>query len=284
MLPVEPSDLPGSVQVGGGRAELLADVDRPGGYLLLIDRIRQSYVDLDDPDYLDFEYMQILADVLATLPEGRLSVTHIGGGALAFPRYVGAQRPGSPQIVFEPDAALTELVRARLPIDRHTRIRVRPEDGRSGLAGLRDGSADVVVLDAFAGGRVPGELTTSEALGEVARALAPGGVFLANLADGPPMTYLRRVVATARAALGPVVLIADVGVLRQRRYGNVVLASGRSLDLPQIEQRSARAPFPRRVLRGSDLSALVGSAPPLTDRDPMRSPPPPEESWRVGDY
>ena len=43
--------------------ELLADSDRPGGCLLLMDRIRQSYVDLDDPTYLDFEYMQAFADV-----------------------------------------------------------------------------------------------------------------------------------------------------------------------------------------------------------------------------
>ncbi len=47
----------------GGAAELLADADRPGGWLLLVDRIRQSYVDLDDPTYLDFEYVQSFADV-----------------------------------------------------------------------------------------------------------------------------------------------------------------------------------------------------------------------------
>ncbi|MEP7179238.1 MAG: hypothetical protein ABI775_09140, partial [Pseudonocardiales bacterium] len=48
----------------GGVAELLADADRPGGWLLLLDRIRQSYVDLEDPSYLDFEYVQAFADVL----------------------------------------------------------------------------------------------------------------------------------------------------------------------------------------------------------------------------
>jgi hypothetical protein len=76
-----------------GEIELLADENRPGGWLLLIDRIRQSYVDLDDPTYLDFEYMQAFADVLDALPEGPLAVTHVGGGGLAFARYVAATRP-----------------------------------------------------------------------------------------------------------------------------------------------------------------------------------------------
>jgi spermidine synthase len=172
-----------------GSVELLADADRPGGWLLTIDRIRQSYVDLDDPTYLDFEYVQALADVLDALPPGPLAVTHIGGGACTFARYVAATRPGSPQIVLEPDAALTALVRARLPLPRTSRIRIRPVDGRGGVAALADASADVVVLDAFHGGRVPGELTTAEFMTEIARVLRPTGVLLANIADGPPVTY-----------------------------------------------------------------------------------------------
>src|SRR4051812_35545495 len=136
-----------------GNVELLADADRPGGWLLTIDRIRQSYVDLDDPTYLDFEYVQALADVLDTLPPRPLPVTHVGGGACTLARYVAATRPRSSQIVLEPDAALTALVRARLPLPRGSRIRIRPVDGRTGVAALADASADVVVLDAFHGGR-----------------------------------------------------------------------------------------------------------------------------------
>ena len=102
----------------GGVAELLADADRPGGWLLLLDRIRQSYVDLDDPSYLDFEYVQAFADVLDALPPGPLAVTHVGGGGCTMARYVAATRPGSPQIVLEPDAAPdgTRARPARLPL------------------------------------------------------------------------------------------------------------------------------------------------------------------------
>lgn len=261
-----------------GRVELLADADRPGGWLLTVDRIRQSYVDLDDPTYLDFEYVQAFADVLDAMPPGPLAVTHVGGGGCTLARYVAATRPGSPQIVLEPDTALTDVVRARLPLPRGHRIRIRPLDGRTGVAGLRDASADVLVLDAFHGGRVPPELTTREFVDDVARVLRPGGVFLANVADGPPVTYTRRLVATVRAVLPEVLVIADPSVVKGRRFGNVILAAARSgLPVAAVRRASAAAPFPRTVTLD-----LGGGARPLTDADPMRSPQPPDEIWRVG--
>lgn len=264
-------------------AELLADADRPGGWLLLVDRIRQSYVDLDDPTYLDFEYMRSMADIVDALPDGRLAVVHVGGGACTFARYIAATRPGSSQVVLEPDTALVELVRTRLPFARGARIRVRPQAGRDGVRAMRDGSADVVVVDAYLGGRVPGELTTREFLADVARVLRPAGVLLANLTDGPPLAYTRHVVATSRAVLPRALLIGSTGVLGKRRYGNIVLAASRApLPLRDVRQAAASAMFPTRVLAGAALDALVGAhVQPLTDTAPMRSPRPPEEGWRV---
>ncbi len=266
-----------------GVAELLADDDRPGGWLLLLDRIRQSYVDVHDPTYLDFEYVQAFAEVLDALPAGPLAVTHVGGGACTFVRYVAAVRPGSPQIVLEPDVAITALVRARLPFARGVRVRIRPVDGRSGVAGLAAGSADVVVLDAFAGGRVPAELTSAEFMTDVARVLRSGGVLLANVADGPPGTYARRLTATVQTVLPNVALLADPSVLKRRRFGNVVLAASRvELPLAAIRRGAAAAMFPRRVLAGAALRDFVAGAAPLTDAEPLRSPEPPDAMWRLG--
>lgn len=274
--------MPGGVTVGSGLAELLADAERPGGWLLTVDRIRQSYVDLEDPTYLDFEYLRSMADIVDALEPGPLAVTHIGGGGCTFARYLAATRPGSSQIVFEPDTALVDFVRARLPLPRNARIRIRAEAGRDGLRALGDASADVVVIDAYLGGRVPGELTTGEFLADVARVLRPDGVLLANLTDGPPLVYTRRVVATSRAGLPQVLLIGSTGVFGKRRYGNIVLAASRAaLPLREVRQAAASAMFPTRVLAGRTLDALVGRAEPLRDRDPMRSPRPPEEGWRV---
>lgn len=262
----------------GGDVELLADLDRPGGWLITIDRVRQSYVDLDDPTYLDFEYVQVFADVLMALPEGPLAVTHIGGAGCTLARWLAAVRPGSTQIVLEPDEALTSTVRARLPLPRGHRIRIRTVDGRAGTAALRDCAADVLVLDAFAGGRVPAELTTVEYVGEVARVLRPGGLLLANVADGPPLTYTRRLLATVRSVLPHVAVIADGSVLKGRRFGNVVLVASRApLPMEQIRRASAGAAFPRSV-----RTTMPGDARPLTDADSMRSPTPPDALWKVG--
>ena len=275
----------GSEPFSSGELELLADEDRPGGWLLLLDRIRQSYVDVDDPTYLDFEYVQNFADAIDTLPDGPLAVTHVGGGACTLARYLAVTRPQSPQIVLEPDTAVTELVRARLPFPREARIRVRPIGGREGVAALKSASADVLVLDAFFGGRVPGELTTAEFVADAARVLRPGGLFLANIADGPPLTYSRRFVAAVRQSLPAVLLRSDPAVLKGRRFGNVVLvaaADEASLPVAATSRAAAAAMFPQRVLAGAELRSLVGPAAPLTDAEPMRSPTPPDEIWRVG--
>jgi spermidine synthase len=202
---------------------------------------------------------------------------------LTLARYVAATRPGSAQLVFEPDDSLTAFVRSRLPLRRGSRIRVRAVDGRTGIRGLRPRTADVVVLDAFSGGRVPADLTTAEAMSEIGRVIRPDGVLLANLADGPPLRYARRVLASVRTVLPDVVAIGAAAVLRGRRFGNICLAGGRTA-LPETAIRSAaaRADFPLRVLGGERLRAFLVGALPLTDADPVRSPPPPEETWRVG--
>ena len=261
--------------------EILADADRPGGWLLLVDRVRQSYVDLDDPTYLDFEYVQWFADVLDALPSGPLAVTHVGGGACTLARYVAATRPGSPQLVLEPDTELTAQVRARLPLPRSARVRIRPVGGAEGIGALRDAGADVLVLDAFAGGRVPAEVTTAEFFAEVARVLRPDGVLLVNVADSE-LQYTRRLVAAVRTVLPDALLRADPAVLKRRRFGNLVLAASRApLPVAHLVRKAAGAPFPQRVVHGAELDSLVGRAAPLTAADPMRSPEPPDELWRV---
>src|SRR5690606_564732 len=97
-------------------------------------------------------------DVCSPPAPAPLAVTHVGGAGLTLPRWVEATRPGSPQIVLEPDAGLTELVRRELPLPRRHRIRVRAQDGLTGVRALGTDSADVVVSDAYAEGRIPAEL------------------------------------------------------------------------------------------------------------------------------
>jgi spermidine synthase len=265
------------------RIELVADTDHPGGYMLLMDDVRQSYVDLDDPTYLDFEYIQYIASVIeSAFADGPLAVTHIGGGGLTMPRYLQVSRPGSSQIVLEPDEELTALVRERLPLPRNHRIRIRPVDGRAGIAQLAEASADLVILDAYADGRVPAELTTVEFFAEVSRVLKADGVLLANLVDDPGLAYIRRVLAGLRVVFGEVLLVGASDVLKGRRFGNVVLAaSARAFDVDELRRQIARQPFPAGVRDGSQLAAKYGTGRPWTDADPSPSPEPARDGWRI---
>ncbi|WP_338907980.1 fused MFS/spermidine synthase [Streptomyces nigra] len=264
--------------VDGGLAELIPDPDRARAWTLLLDRAPQSHVDLDDPAFLSFEYQRRLGHVIDLVaPPGRpVRAVHLGGGALTLARYVAATRPRSTQQVVERDAPLVELVRRELPLDRNARIRVRSTDAREGLAKVPDGWADLVVADVFSGARTPAHLTSTEFLDEVRRALAPGGWYAANLADGPPLTHLRGQIATAAARFAELALVADPTVLRGRRFGNAVLvAADQPLPIPELTRRAASDPHPGRVEHGRALRDFTGGATPVTDASAVDSPAPP---------
>jgi spermidine synthase len=146
------------------------------------------------------------------------------------------------------------------------RLDVRVEDGRLGLRTLRTGAYDLVVGDAFGGVSVPWHLTTREALAGVDRALAPDGVYVANLIDRGPLAFARAKVATVADGFHHVALLAAPGVLAREDGGNlVVVASQRRLDVAAITDRIDERGTGWRALTGDALTAWVGDAPVLTD-------------------
>jgi len=270
-------------RIEGGRIELVPDDDGRGGVTVMMDGSPQSHVDLADPHNLGFEYIAHFAAVIDTLPPGPLGITHIGGAGLTLARYVNAERPGSPQIVLEPNAELTELVRRELPLPRQHRIRVRPVDGLTGIAQLADASADVVVLDAYADGRVPSELTTVEFLADVSRVLRPHGMMLLNIADEPDKAFLRRVYAGLVSVFGQVALIGTHEVLKGKRFGNAVaVASSSPLDIAELRRQVAKSPFPTGLRDGAELARQYAGSSAFSTADSAQSPtPPPMKGWRV---
>jgi spermidine synthase len=267
--------------------ELLADPDRTRAWTLLVGSTPQSYVDLDDPMYLEFEYMRRIAHLLdLAAPEGApLRVLHLGGGALSLARYVAATRPGSAQLAVDDDADVVDLVRDVLPVRQPARraagrIRVRIGDARAVLGGLPGASFAVLIADLFAGGRTPAHVTSVEFTHAARRVLTPGGVFAANVGDGPPLAHARARVATTRAVFRDVCVIADAAVLRGRRFGNLVLAAS-DADLPvaDLVRRAAADPFPGRVVHGEDLDRFVSGARQITDARAELSPVPPPEAF-----
>jgi spermidine synthase len=269
--------------VDGGLAELIPDRERPRAWTLVIDGAPQSHVDLDDPAYLSFEYQRRLGHVIDLVaPPGRpVHAVHLGGGALTLARYVAATRPRSTQQVVERDGPLVQLVRRELPLDPNARIRVRSTDAREGLAKVPDGWADLVITDVFSGARTPAHLTSTEFLDDVRRALKPGGVYAANLADGPPLAHLRGQIATAAARFGQLALVADPAVLRGKRFGNAVLvASDHPLPTAELTRLAASDPQPARVEHGRTLTDFSGGAAPVTDIAAVASPAPPASVFR----
>ncbi|XGX78484.1 hypothetical protein LQK93_01276 [Terrabacter sp. BE26] len=256
--------------------------DERGGVTVHMDGAPQSHVQPDDPTLLVFEYVQHLALAIDTMPPGPLGVTHVGGAGLTLPRWVEATRPGSPQIVLEPDEALTELVRREVPLPRRHRIRVRPVDGLTGLRALRDGSADVVVTDAYAGGRVPAELAGTAYANEVARVLRPTGLALWNLADEPGMRWVSRLVATVSTLLPHVALLATHEVLKGRRFGNSVLLAGHApLPLETLRREVARTSLPTGLREGAALTRLLAGAKPFGEAGEQSPHPPETGRWRA---
>jgi spermidine synthase len=256
------------------------DRDRPSGFLLTVDGTPQSYVDVDDPTYLLFEYVRRMGHVvdLVAEPEEPLGVVHLGAGALTLARYVAATRPGSRQRAVEVSEEVAAAVRADLPLGRGVKVPVQVADAREALTRMRAGSTDLVVLDVFAGARTPGHLTSAEMLAEVTRVLAPGGVLVANVADGPGLVFARGQVATFRAAFAEVAAMAEPAVWKGRRFGNLVLAaSAAPLPVAGLARRCAGDPVPARVMSGDELARFVGGAAVVTDGASVASPVPPAD-------
>lgn len=266
--------------MGDMSVELVRDTDRARAWTLVIDGIPHSHVDLDDPEYLQFEYVRRMGHAIDTAAPAAepLRVLHLGAGALTLARYVATTRPRSGQLAVDHDAALIGLVRVRLPFPTRARIRVRIADAREALGSLRPASFDVVIADVFAAGLTPASLTSAEFVTAAANVLRPGGILAANVADGPPLAHARGQIATVRSVFPHVCLIADAGVLRGRRFGNLtVVASRRELQVSRLTRLAAADPVPGRVLDGADLVRFAAGAKPVTDAIARPSPAPPPD-------
>lgn len=269
------SPKPGRWQVDFGAAELLGDLDGEDAWLLRVDGVAQSHVDLGDPRWLEFDYIRTMADVVdLQAQEGEpVTVLHLGGGLCTLARYTADTRPGSRQLVLEADTRLAEMVRAQLGT---AGFRLKVADAVAEVPRLSSGGSDVVVVDCYAGPTVPTAVTTREFVAEVARLLAPGGTAVANISDGRPLDFTRGQVATWLDVFAHVALLADPQVLKMRRFGNlVVVGSDAPLPLADLAQRGRREPGRARVVAERELAAWTGGAAVVTTGtavDPPRLP------------
>ncbi|MFD6415929.1 fused MFS/spermidine synthase [Streptomyces sp. NPDC060194] len=254
-------------------ARVVADPVREGGRTLVLDGLRHSYVDVDDPTHLEFAYVRGIAAVVDTAfpPEEPLEAYHLGGGGLTFPRYLASARPGTRSLVSEIDGGVVAIDRERLGLRTGAGIDVRVEDGRLGVERLDDGSRDLVVGDAFGGVSVPWHLTTVEALEEVRRVLDEDGLYVANLIDHGPLGFARAEAATLQRVFPHVAVLGDpedVGLVpgAEPEGGNlVVVASRRMVDAEAVQEALDARQTGWRIATGGDVTRWVDGAQVLTD-------------------
>jgi SAM-dependent methyltransferase len=242
------------------------DAGRATGRLLRQGDMDASYIDLADPRHLEFDYLRRMRDLVEALRARR--IVHVGGAACALARALAAGDRDRlrRQEVVEVDPAVLELAREHLGLRKEPGLKVRCADGRAHLAARPDDSADVVLIDAFVGARVPRHLATAEALSDAARVVAPGGAIAINVVDAPPMGDVRAIGAGLRASFATVAAVGGGPVLRGRRAGNVVLIAGHGpLPLERLRVRATADPSPAGLLSPAETAALCGGTAPWRD-------------------
>jgi SAM-dependent methyltransferase len=257
-------DTPCQTQTAYYCVAVLADPENASGRTLVLDDLRHSYVDLDDPADLRFWYIQRLVDGIDTIaPSGPLDIVHLGAGALTIPRYVRETRPGSEQVVLEIDPDLLGVAEAELGFVPGPDVRVDIGDGRLGMAALGSDSADVVVGDAFGSRAVPWQLATQEFVEDVHRVLRPGGLYAVNVIDAPALNFLRAEAATFAAVFEHVVVILGPGAVGGGSGNSVVLASDSPIDTAELAGLLAQSGLGGEVV--PDTATFVDRARVLRD-------------------
>ncbi|HEX7278657.1 MAG TPA: fused MFS/spermidine synthase [Solirubrobacterales bacterium] len=221
---------------------LEADPEREGGYHLVLDDIHHSYVDLDDPTHLHYDYIRWIARAINTMNpgDGPLDVVFVGGGGFTLPRWVLATRPGSRVQVLEVDEELVEFDEEHLGLRPSPGLEIRTGDARVEMLDVPDDSADVVVGDAFGNYSVPWHLATTEWIEEVRGVLRPDGLYALNVVDIEELELLRAEAATVLDSFEHVRMVT-FGIPGELFGGNAVLfASDR--------------PIPDRALLDNEIS------------------------------
>ncbi len=136
---------------------------------------------LGNPDALDMAYCRTMAAALA-LPAECKDVLLIGLGGASLPRFIQKQFPDLRLDIVELDPDVVKVAEQYFNFKGSANTRVFVLDGRLFLK-RTEKKYDVILLDAYAGDRVPFHMTTLEFVRLVQSHLAPGGVVATNLWD-----------------------------------------------------------------------------------------------------
>jgi spermidine synthase len=261
-----PGPTPGFYPIETGTAELIQDRDNPGGYMLMVNGVQSSHIDLSDPTRLEFEYMRWMASVIEEAADEPLRVLHLGAGACALARYLLTSRPSSQHLAVDLDGELARLVREWFQLPKAPALRIRVGDARAVTESLPDASQTVVVRDVFAGAATPPSMTTLEFTQQVRRVLRPNGLYLINCGDAPDLRLSRMESATIGAVFSDVSIVADPPMLKGRRRGNVIIVGSDSpIDSPALVRKLLGGAVPAQLWNDRRVREFAQHEAPLRD-------------------
>jgi len=242
----------------GTAAEVWQDKD---GWSLQINGIRQSHMGPPDVPPKPAAFRWILAALGSNLPERS---AHLGGGLLTVPRVLAARRPGSQHIVVELEPELVRLAREKFGLPPEVDLRLG--DARAWIDETDDPAStepfDAIVIDVFAGGRIPPEFTSLDCFARARSKLSPRGRLVVNSVAGPELEITRRALAGMQSLFEHVAMIVQGSVLKGMRSGNAILiGSAEPLDSDAI--RAALSEDSARASLVTDIDPIVGGAPPI---------------------
>jgi spermidine synthase len=207
---------------------------------MVLDNLIHSYVCLEDPLHIEYEYERIYSDVLKwkfKKDQNFKSLT-IGGGGYTFPRYMEVVYPNAQIDVVEIDPEVTNIVYKHLGLSANTRIKSYNTDGRWFVMNHKE-KYDLIFTDAYNDLSIPYHLTTKEFVAQLKSILNPDGLIMSNIIDNFQVgAFLPSYIKTLREVFGPknVYLLSVSPNFENTRISTfIVIAGNGNLDIQDFD-------------------------------------------------
>ena len=227
--------------------------------VLELDGLVHSYISLQDPTFLAYDYLKVIADIATYTAQQNpnMRALFIGGGGYTMPKYLEKKYPQSTLEVIEIDPEVTRVDFAYLGLSPDTHIVTFNEDARQAVKKLPEGQYDMVFGDAYKNYSIPYQLTTHEFNQQVKGLLKSNGIYVANLIDKLHSgKFLRAYVNTVRQTFPYVYLIpGNTAWEDDSRATHLVVCSMQPLASTALSEASARAGFAPPVITPKDTLA-----------------------------
>jgi spermidine synthase len=207
---------------------------------MVLDNLIHSYVSLDNPLHIEYEYERIYSDVLKwkfKTDEAFKSLT-IGGGGYTFPRYMEVVYPKAQIDVVEIDPEVTRIVYDNLGLAKDTRIKTYNTDGRWFVMNSKD-KYDLIFTDAYNDLSIPYHLTTKEFAQQLKDRLNPDGIIMSNIIDNfQKGAFLPSYIRTLREVFGDknVYLLSVSPDFKNTRISTFIVIAGKgNIDIKDFD-------------------------------------------------